>query len=174
MNGVDREFLPIVCAVDIKKCDQSFEFPQEFKGAVTSILNAADKVDLKEVYGFVCGTDAAYDLWKKISDLWVKGSLPDGKGMTLDPRRGGRSTITKTDIKPVHTMPDWAILECGKKVLSGQLCVKTVTEEVWIALAHFFGVSPAATALRGAGSLFLSGPSHVGIVTEASSGGECR
>lgn len=81
-------------------------------------------------------------MWQNIADLWLRGSLPDGKEQTLPSRKASvlRSGITKTDIKPVHTMPEWMILECGRKVLAKKLCLKTVTEEVNISLQLDYSV----------------------------------
>jgi hypothetical protein len=87
---------------------------------VTLLSKGNAKADLAEVSGIICVDDATWEKWLQVSRKWLDGELPDSAGTTLywNYALVNRKPLTKTNLKPVNSLPPFAMKEAAEMILA--------------------------------------------------------
>jgi hypothetical protein len=87
---------------------------------VTLLSKGNAKVDLAEVSGIICVDDATWEKWLEVSKKWLDGELPDSAGTTVHQNYAlvNRKPLMKTNLKPVNSLPPFAVKEATEMILA--------------------------------------------------------
>jgi hypothetical protein len=92
---------------------------------VTLLSKGNAKADLAKVSGIICVDDATWEKWLQVSRKWLDGELPDSAGTTLHWNYAlvNRKPLTKTNLKPVNSLPPFAVKEAAEMILAKKVSI---------------------------------------------------
>jgi hypothetical protein len=87
---------------------------------VTLLSKGNAKADLAEVSGIICMDDATWEKWLEVSKKWLDDELPDNVGTILHRNYAlvNQKPLTKTNLKPVNSLPPFAVKEAVEMILA--------------------------------------------------------
>jgi hypothetical protein len=115
---------------------------------VTLLSKGNPKADLAQVSGNICVNDATWEKWLEVSKKWLDGELPDSAGTTLHRNYAlvNQKPLTKTNLKPMNSLPPFAVKEAAKMVLAKKVSImvpKAGSVSLYVCMEFVFYIGSA-------------------------------
>jgi hypothetical protein len=115
---------------------------------VTVLSKGNAKADLAKVSGIICVDDATWEKWLEVSKKWLDGELSNSAGTTLHRNYTliNRKPLTKTNLKPVNSLPPFAVKEAAEMILAKKVSImvpKAGSVSLYVCMEFIFYIGSA-------------------------------